>query len=442
MSALLWPIAVALFLAIFPILIEKGRISLMVILVPGLCQILVSYAAIDLIQEKAIWVYYALSIAALLLGYYGVQGLAAHTIRFGDQVLIRKHSDGAAMGILTDLQRRRMTLFCCFVGCFVFYHFAVGGIPAFSPDVETVRFDFTSSGLFGIPGRMSMFGWPFVVLLVSFYYWRTRDESLKSLFYTVWGVFLLISLASGFKSSLVQVLTLILLSRIIAGKPIYLTKLFSRRFMMLYVAAVGYAGWMSFRYGSIGLTGMADLVNYMKLRAGVLAAVPGYYTITSLPANESGHLYLVQDLLYTLHKYFHIGMVSADTFPLDKIVSSALYNTPLSADAWIVPVTIGGFAQLYADAGLVGALVLMVLTGIALAYAVLRCTSKRTPFSAAALGLGIQMIMVYLLNGNLVYVIVNCGAVLAFLFGLDFLALLVALRIKMPRLRHSPTGID
>lgn len=384
--------------------------------------------------------YYAMGMLSLMTGYHCYRRLSRHTVRLGRYVLIRKCPDRRPADVLSDVQIRQLRLFCGLVCAFVIYHFWAGGIPALHSDVETARFDFTSSGLMGIPGRMAMFGWPFVVLYVTLYYCRTLDKRVKLLLIGVWSAYAVFSLASGFKSSLVQVFCLLLLARLLLGNPFRLRELLSRRVVAITALSVLYMGWLSYKYASLGISDLPTLLAYAQARASLLAAQPGYLAITSFAQGTTGHSFLLQDLLYFVRKYLKVGLGDPSLFPLDKTVSSAIYNVPLQEGEWIVPVTVGAFAELYVDATLVGTMVLMCLLGAGMAYAVNRCISARSSFHAAAWGMGINTCVVFLVNGNLVYCVINYAAVLAMLALLRLVAMLPYARSGTLTDTHSMAG--
>jgi len=105
------------------------------------------------------------------------------------------------------------------------YHLVMVGIPILTGNVEVTRFDFTSSGLFGIPGRMYLFGLPFAVLLVSIGAGRNLLPVSRRLLVATWGAYILANLVGGLKGGMVNVLVTALLVAAVAGRPITMKRI-------------------------------------------------------------------------------------------------------------------------------------------------------------------------------------------------------------------------
>jgi hypothetical protein len=300
-----------------------------------------------------------------------------------------------------------------------FYHFFVSGVPLFSEDVETARFDFTSSGLFGIPGRMFLFGLPFTVLLVSIAAVRKLVPVSRELLYFVWVSYIATGLLGGFKSGLVAVLTIMLLARSVVGRPLSLRRAVVGWRVFVIVGALIYCGLIAFRYRSLGLTSPGDVMPYLAERATTSAAAPGYLVFSRYGTDGTGGAHYAQDATYFLGKYLpFIFPDDGITLPFDKTVSAALYNTPISGKAFIVPVTVGAFPELVSNVGVGAAMTGMFLVGAFISYFLSRAQRSAGAFQSALLALTVNRLQIYVLNGNLVYTCLNLVLIGLLLFGL------------------------
>src|SRR5439155_18948606 len=97
-------------------------------------------------------------------------------------------------------------------------HFAVGGIPLLSSNVEIARLDVTASGLLGIPGRIYLFGIPLALAACL------RGERIGSrAAFSTWqsrlllATFVISRILSGFKSGLLEVVVITLLIYVASG---------------------------------------------------------------------------------------------------------------------------------------------------------------------------------------------------------------------------------
>lgn len=420
-----WPIVATVVLAVLPFIIEKGTISPMSMQAAKMALFIIGFAVCDEIFGAHLWPVYGVSLCALLLGYYLFAFMSDRKIKMGKLVLFRP-ADGAAMPLLSGGQLRALKMFSGFVMFLVIYHFAVGGIPILSSGLETARFDFVSSGLFGIPGRMMAWGLPFVVFCVSIYSWRTRDKRAKWLLYAVWTVYLLSSFMSGFKSSVLGVLNLYVIYRMLISKPLKLRDLLNKQVIVLLALSMLYAVWMLHRYSAGDIGDMASTIGYFGMRLTAIPAQPGHLAMTDFSSAADGHSYMLQDLSYFMARYFHIGSVGPDVFPLDKIVSAATFGVKLQEGQWIVPVTVGAFPQLFVEYGLAGGLLAMFVEGVLFALSIYRSMNSTNPYIAAAWGLVVLIFTEYFLNGNLIFCVINLVAVLVFLAVLRVMADVIA----------------
>ena len=103
-----------------------------------------------------------------------------------------------------------------------------------------------------------------------------------------------------------------------------------------------------------------------------------------------------------------------------------LNNTPLSEYNFIVPVTVGAFAGLVLDFGIIGGYFGMFLIGSIYYYLFINCLKAKSPFKGASLGIILYQFHVYILNGGLVYTLINTSVIILFLFMLKILSQIIA----------------
>ena len=167
---------IGVLIVVLPLLRDRGAISLIVWPAFGMAQILVGHAMLDQILEGSFWWAYALSAIAVIAGYYLV------TPRYATAHQLAMHAPREQL-----LARKTLVAFAGVISFFVAYHFIVGGVPLLSADVELARFNFSGSGLFGIPGRMYLFGLPFLVTYASYVAARDPDANVLRLRNLLWG---------------------------------------------------------------------------------------------------------------------------------------------------------------------------------------------------------------------------------------------------------------
>ena len=342
---------------------------------------------------------FLLSIVAFILGYIF-------------QVLITKNKNFIGKKINNGKIGRNevkvIKLFWIIIIGLVIYHFLVGGIPILSQNVEVERFNFTGSGLFGIPGRMYQFGLPFLLILLSIYLECSGDEKIKKLLIISWVVMITSRLITGFKSGLVEVLILYIFTRCISNRPINIINLMGNIKYIVIVLIIGFVGFfLTKSYDSLGIYNLNDFIKYFFERSTVIQAQPAYIVLSGSILYYSKNPFIINDLLYFISKYLKIGNFDNIVFPLDKIVSSQLYGTPLNLDSFIVPVTVSGFPQIYIDLG-IWSLFAFFVVGQAYYYLIYKAKSRNINYFRRALfGLGIFFMTEFITKGGLGYLVVN-----------------------------------
>lgn len=323
-----------------------------------------------------------------------------------------------AIGAAEELWRRRTGgVFAAVLLFLLFYHFAVGGIPLFMEAVETQRFNFTSSGLFGIPGRVLLYGIPFLVLYATMHHDQAPSGFSRALVRASWVAYAVSMVLSGFKGSIAGILLMYLFTAALTRRPLTLAMRNLARYAAALAIGVAFAFAMSFRYSSVGLSDNLAAMRYLADRLTTMPAEPGYYAVAHLGPHPKDASYNGEDLRYFASKYFGLGDRS-DRFPLDKRVSAAIYGTALDEENFIVPVTVGAPANLAVDIGRALTVCAMLLLGYLYGRTFVRAQRARTPFAAATWAFAAQTVHAFLTRGAFAYLLVNFAAVMLMLWAI------------------------
>jgi hypothetical protein len=328
----------------------------------------------------------------------------------------------------------------CLLGLFIIilgftaYHFAIVGFPVFSADPEVARFGFSDSGLFGIPGRMYLFGVPFLVLACASFSARFPSPSSQRLSTMAWAIYICVNVLSAFKGALLDALLMVFLTASIKGKPVHLFRTVNTGRLLLLVGAGLYASVLTMSYLTLGYTSITDIATYASQRMTVGSAEPGYLVLQEFRSDRVGE-YFLSDVRYFAGKYFSfLGIKASPYFPLDLTVSAQLYGTPLSTENLIVPVTVGLFPECVANFGVATAVAVMFVIGVAYATLYIKARNARSPFVACMTAFAIYMLQRCIVKGGLAYFIMNY-ALMAGLLTLVYVVVghLLSVVIAAPR---------
>ncbi len=374
--------------------------------------ILIGYIALDAVNGSNLaWLYLSGEIA-FLVGY---------------NVYDRLHYNAARVPcVVRDIGPRNISVASfvfLIVVSFVLYHFSQVGVPLFSSDVEVDRFNFSGSGLAGIPGRMYLFGLPFCVFLISNGLRGPFVGGYRLLLIACWAAYICVNLIGGFKGGVTNLLVMGLVVASLNGSPISLrSMLFTRRLLVL-IGAILFGIGISFKYGTVGVSSVSQGFSYLALRLTVIAAEPGHFAIREFGISGTYAQQFINDASYFLHKYFaFLGAGPATSFSFEKIVSAGLSQTPLSDDSFLVPVTVGAFPELLVNLGIAASVIIMLLVGMGYSYLYLRSKNSRGPYATAMYAFGLFIMQAYVLNGDLMYGIFNfilMCALLTILYGVS-----------------------
>lgn len=388
-------------IALLALILVRVRVTVMLFLIynsAGAAAGLALYA----LDDKAEWstaVAYVLCVVAILAGFIGGSYLRPAAQRM---VPFRAMRPAPQVFRAPDTA---VSLVVWTVGLMALYHLVASGIPLFADSIEVERFDFTSSGFFGIPGRMYLYGvplgWMLATAAAQAHGYRWRD-------YPAWwvatGFYIVTSLLSGFKSGLMAMaVTGIIAAVVITGARVRVWQLISKYWLLLCVPVI--FGLLVATTYSTYQTSDVPLWRQLLNRVTLVGAEPKQFAIEH---NVAGTLNVgvLSDFGYYLQKY--TGGDITGQYSLERAVSAKIINADPASSAWTTPVTVGGFPELIFSFGLPIAVVVALIAGI-----VLQLLHGR---SVSPLGLFLRAVAVYaiytwLLKGGLAYYLINVTAV-------------------------------
>ena len=315
--------------------------------------------------------------------------------------------------------RVSVTAVVLFAGILGSYHLLVSGIPIFSSGIEKDRFDFTSSGLFGLPGRMYILGTTIAWIMASvdahYRGVRWRDDRT----WKIATAFVLAhAILSGFKGELLStVLLFVGMYVAITGVRLSLGAL-ARKAWWAVLAGAAYFYVIATLYTTYSTV---DKPLYIQLldRATTGGAQSGVYVLERRPYFALDNS-IENDFRFLLLKY--TGQGTGDLYTFDRLISTQINGTTPTSSAFAPPVTMGGFPEVAYDWGIFFGLIVMIGVGVAFA-----CLDRRV--SSSALVRSAQLIAVlalytWTLKGSLAYVVLNHVAVLAILLVVGAIAAL------------------
>ena len=422
-------IAVILFLlpAAGVLLLCRGRLEVGLLASVGLGQWLAG-AYVTRSWNHGLFAVVAAGATAYLVGYVAAGGQRRH----------RSAADGAHVSadvrvVLGGLSVATIVL--------VVVHFAVGGIPLFSPDVETARFQIANSGFFGLPSRAYLFGLP--ILLLAYSSLRDLSRRDRAILVTLVVTFVVSRLLGGLKSGLWEVTLVALLAHVVhvGSAPPVLSRPVVRR-ALLAVVAIAFAAYLGTQYATVHVRSTRGAADYLAARLTVGTVGAGIYAVEGHALDRDGSRVLA-DFLYYADRYSaglpqKMGLFAPPAFDTSRLISTGSQSMAPDTTAYVSPVAPGLAPSLFLDWRWPG-----VLLGMAAAGYVMR----RLQWRALAVS-GLQagswataaLVAVYVVtNGSLAYYSINF-VVVAALYLIAQAVLLGALR---PRSRPgAPAGAE
>lgn len=426
-----WLLTIALLVAAV-ILIALARVGMIFFILLGSVPTALGLAALAEINGDDygyVWTF-SVGIAMIIAGYGFAAALAraaAQTTPKGRRLRTRERMSP----VISDSRQRRAALTTVIVvaGCLAVYHLVVGGVPLFAWDIEVARFDFTSSGLFGIPGRMFLFGVPIawaMATAAAYVAGRPLWEYPPWVLATVF--FVLTSVLGGFKSGLVALATTgVLIATVIFGNQPRFTVVI-RKYWWLGVASAAYAVLVASSYVSYQRAD-GTLLSLFMARATTVGAEPKRLALADESAMQLGSL--SGDFWYFIRKY--TGQSTGSDFTVERAVSALIIGADPSSSAWTTPVTLGGVPELVLFFGPAIAFAASFAIGVFI-YRLyhLRYRSFSHIFVAAVTMVALS---IWISRGGMAYYALNYLAVTALLGGIYWFASIVAR--SDPQLRRA-----
>jgi hypothetical protein len=338
----------------------------------------------------------AISLLGMIAGYYAYL------------VLSRSSGYHSLRMMPTGPRRLSAPAVVTFVLAWSVYHFSVSGIPIFSHDVESRRFDFGSSGMFGLPSRMYLYGQLFAVLIAGAEaVCRGRRLSRDGWFATAVGLLLASRVISGFKSGFIQFdLYIVVFAVLLTGGIVIPRHLV--RYIAAAILAVAFLFVVGSQYQSYQASGMSLRQN-LERRVTSVSAEPVSLVLHRTDQDLGEHRSpIMLDVDYFANHYFHLG--SSEPYGYTKLISAAWVGGSPLADRDYAPVTLSSAAVLYRQFGPAGGLAASVVVGGLLArFERNAMGAKSRPISFASYGCAAVAVMEFVSRGELVYSIINWG---------------------------------
>jgi hypothetical protein len=291
-------------------------------------------------------------------------------------------------------------------------HFAVGGIPLLSSNVEIARFNVTASGFLGIPGRIYLFGLP-LALAACLRAERLSDKGAFSSWQTrlVLITFVISRLLSGFKGGLVEVVLTTLIVYFASGHS--MRRKYIPRLLAALVVALAFGVAVGVTYSTYQGRGV---VVALIDRIGFQTSDPAAVVIAHAHSHDLGANSVAIDATYFTSKYFHIG--DSPSFSFSQIVSARVTGTPLSQGGYFVPVTTTAIAEQIYDFGVPLACLTLALTGYVIQSAEHGARRTVKPYLFLATMTVVLAGFEYVSKGGLIYAIYNWSAVCLLLIAI------------------------
>lgn len=303
---------------------------------------------------------------------------------------------------------------------FVLYHYAVGGIPALSSNVITDRFNMTSSGLLGIPGRMASYGNNFMLFYTAFFYFYDKNNRRTSKKYFLYAIFLNIIVAffSGTKSAIFSIIYTVIYLLAFSPREFNIRRFFKIKYFIL-ICAIIIGGFLYFKhyfYAYQNLYSSMDVFKYIMYRLTNMSVESGEYLVKYPPSER---MYYITDFLYYFQKYFHINVIDG-IYPLELYTSLGINHVSFTGAYNIyTPVTMGICSEFIYHFGILS-VVAIFLVGIIYSRIDLKMHLVMNPTKYAAYGMSITFLNNFISKGNLAYNLINYILVFLIIWFIDY----------------------
>lgn len=307
-------------------------------------------------------------------------------------------------------------LFYYIVVGLIIYHYIAGGIPAFSDNVVVDRFDFTSSGLFGIPGRMANYGRLFI-LFYSLYFYNRKSifqnyTKYDKYFYISIIINIICSLFAGTKSALISMIFVFIYLIAFWDHPVSIKLFLKPKYFVIlgimicfgiiymqYYFNVYNSQFMNSQYSNMGFW------QYVFYRLTNMSVDSGIFVLKNKDIKSITYF---DEIIYYVQKYFHISLTDKKVYPLEIWASLGLDGkTYTGAYSIYTPVTIGFVAESIYHFRYFS-IFFVFLFGFVYGSILKKIKKFRSPIEYASLGLVIYFMNCFIGKGNLVYNTINC----------------------------------
>lgn len=391
--------AIASGAVVVTIVTARGRLTPFFLTTLSLVPVAVGHARLDSLMPLArnTSALYLVSLWLLVAGY------VTATSRYATRP--PQHHDRA----IARSEVKAISVLVVAIASLTLYHFARVGIPILSANVEVARYNFTGSGLVGVPGRAFLFGVP-LVAVAALRLWRGApdDRRLRTVAVSTVVLLVLSRIAAGFRSGALEVLVVIFVGLASSGRGLSLYQGL-RRYAIPVAMAFVFAVQLSQAYGTVARQGSDPGWQIIWDRATIGVAESGHLAL------QSGNVLVLSpetalgnDGLYFLARYAGVGEDTRYTF--SQNIAAVVSAVPLDYAKSAAPVTVGGFPELYYDMGL-AAFVVMLAAGVGYRKVEhLAFTTDRTPTYVLAVAT-IFAVNDAVTKGEPIYALLNWGFV-------------------------------
>jgi oligosaccharide repeat unit polymerase len=308
---------------------------------------------------------------------------------------------------------RRLLLVVAIFLSMIVYHYLVGGIPLFSENILFSRFESTSSGLFGVPGRFNLYG-GFILLFLCFSSYAIKGQAFKKILLFSFIVLLISLLFKGSKGTLIHFLVAYLICRSSDNYKISKTpkKTFKVLlcFALIVLPSFVYISNVHIESG----TRYTNLAEVIFMRIFELSG-KGYFNSVTNYIETYGFGYgmnLFNDTITFFNRLF-----DSDTnlyYTSEKV--SAL-TTGTSIDQYLVPQEINMFGYSYMEFGIFGVIFSGVLFGYIYGRTIYRTQNSNNVMSLCNLMFFQLYLFLIFIKGNIALITINMGiSYLIFMF--------------------------
>jgi len=307
------------------------------------------------------------------------------------------------------------------------FHFSRIGIPILSPNVDLDRWNFTGSGLLGLPGRAYSLGLPFFMVFAIVSANRCPPASRRQWQRLRWaaiGAVVVSRVAGGFKGELLETVIMIAIATLLSSPSAFaLPTGLRKRLTVGVLVALGAALLISTQYyatqyheqhGGLGVgEQFVQRITTMVVDSG--SALIGMADHGDRPLDRNS---IVNDFDVYLGGSFKLWNVDGE-YLINQRISARMnhrdltFARDLSAAHYIVPVTPGFAAISYYDFGWIGVAAVGFLLGDLLALLATRALASKSAMSTFLCVLGVDGLRNYVQKGDLPYVVINYTLVTA-----------------------------